>query len=101
MDDGRDGTGRGSGRRAIRRRHDGTIDMDLYVHRTHRLRARWMRVVLRAWRRGLVRWLRSHRVEAELAALDARMLRDIGITRTDVPRIASGAWFRDDSRDRR
>jgi uncharacterized protein YjiS (DUF1127 family) len=72
--------------------------MEHYLRRAGRLRMRWMHAWVRGWIRRVGHWLDRGRIEAELHALDARTLKDIGITRSDVPGIASGAYGRDDSR---
>jgi uncharacterized protein YjiS (DUF1127 family) len=60
---------------------------------------------LRSWLRGLTAlvagYWRRRAVEAELYSLDNRGLRDIGIGRGDIPAIADGAYFQDDSRRQR
>jgi uncharacterized protein YjiS (DUF1127 family) len=38
-------------------------------------------------------WRRHQIAVAELQALDARMLGDIGISRDDIPRVAAGLWM--------
>jgi uncharacterized protein YjiS (DUF1127 family) len=53
----------------------------------------------RAWR-DAASWLRRrrqyHAAVRELAALDERMLKDIGITRGDIPAVARGQFSRSD-----
>jgi uncharacterized protein YjiS (DUF1127 family) len=72
--------------------------MEYYTRRAGRLRVRWLHAWVRGQVRRAVRYLGRSRIEAELHALDARTLKDIGISRSDVPGIASGDHFRDDSR---
>jgi uncharacterized protein YjiS (DUF1127 family)/ketosteroid isomerase-like protein len=81
----------------VRRKRDGVIDIAYYVHRAGRLRTRWMRRLI-----GRIAHFRQRRAaEAELHALDARTLHDIGIAPGDIPAIASGVYFRDDGRRQR
>lgn len=40
-------------------------------------------------------WRRYRVAMAELSALDARMLGDIGISRAEIPRVAAGLWMPD------
>lgn len=72
--------------------------MEHYTRRARRLRVRWINAWFRGWTRRAVRWLDRGRIEAELHALDARTLKDIGITHGDVPGIASGDYGKDASR---
>jgi hypothetical protein len=37
-------------------------------------------------------WREYQATYRELSALDDRMLADIGISRTDIPRVAAGRW---------
>lgn len=52
----------------------------------------------RAWRKRL----QTHRVRyyehRELMRMDARQLKDIGLTQSDIPAIVDGSYFRDASR---
>lgn len=57
-----------------------------------------MRVWLRNLVRRMIRFWQRHTAEAELNALDDRVLHDIGISRSDIPAIANGLYFRDKSR---
>jgi uncharacterized protein YjiS (DUF1127 family) len=41
---------------------------------------------------GLAAWLEKRRVSAELMALDDRELADIGLSRTDIDRVAEGSF---------
>lgn len=82
----------------IRRCADGELDFAHYRRRARRLRGRWMRAWLGRLVRRVARAWRRRAVEAELDALEPRMMRDIGIARSDVPSIASGSYFRDRSR---
>jgi len=87
--------------RSVRRRSDGSIDIAYYERRMRRLRARWMRM----WLRGIVRRIgeswRRRLAAAELYSLDERALRDMGITRGDIPAVVSGGYVRDESRRQR
>ncbi|MBI5335963.1 MAG: DUF1127 domain-containing protein [Burkholderiales bacterium] len=60
---------------------------------------------MRAWLRRVVvrvlRHLRQRRDTAALQAMDERGLHDIGVARSDLPAIASGAYLRDGSRRQR
>lgn len=38
-------------------------------------------------------WIETRRTVAELEALDARTLADIGISRSDIPSVAAGLWM--------
>ncbi len=50
--------------------------------------------------RGFAAWYQRDAVYRELAALDARGLKDIGITRSDIPAIVDGTFWRSgDARD--
>lgn len=87
-----------SNTRHIRRDRGGAIDIAYYTKRAEALRARW----LRRWLRTLITrgagWWARQVARKELGALDDRSLKDIGITRTDIPAIISGAFFEDPSR---
>lgn len=50
--------------------------------------------VCRLWQ-GFAAWVGRDAVYRELAALDERELKDIGITRGDIPGIVEGTFFRD------
>lgn len=80
---------------------NGVIDFAYYEQRARKLRARWMR----SWLHGVVdrvaAFWRRRATAAKLYALDERTLRDIGITRGDIPAIASGAFFQDETRRQR
>jgi uncharacterized protein YjiS (DUF1127 family)/ketosteroid isomerase-like protein len=86
---------------AIRRVGNGSIDIGYYARRAHALRSRFMRAWLRNLVRRMVRYWQRHMAEAELDALDDRALHDIGISRSDIPAIASKFYFRDESRRQR
>jgi uncharacterized protein YjiS (DUF1127 family)/ketosteroid isomerase-like protein len=85
----------------IRRVGNGAIDIEYYEQRARLLRSRfiqrWMRILIRR----LARLWRRVSTETELNALDDRALHDIGISRSDIPAIVSGKYFRDDSRRQR
>lgn len=84
--------------RSVRRRSDGAIDIAYYEGRMRRLRARWMRMWLRRFVGRIGESWRRRLAAAELYTLDEHALRDMGITRGDIPAIASGAYVRDESR---
>lgn len=86
---------------SIRRIFNGAIDIDYYVRRARELRARLMRLWLRRFIGRVTRFWRRRAVGAELYALDERAMHDIGIARGDIPAIASGAYFQDESRRQR
>ena len=90
-------------------RQPSAIDMDYYLARARRRRAVVMRRALRAALRALARQLKRagsawqeyrcrHRLEQELRVLDRRQLADIGLTRSDLPAVVDGSYFRDTSR---
>ena len=54
--------------------------------------------VCRLWQ-GFAAWVERDAVYRELAALDERGLKDIGITRGDIPGIVDGTFFRDGAGD--
>ncbi|MBD3816848.1 MAG: nuclear transport factor 2 family protein [Halothiobacillus sp.] len=85
-------------RPSIRRTGNGTIDSGYYERRARALRSRFMRVWLRNLLCQLARLWQRRTKEAELNALDDRALHDIGISRSDIPAIASGLYFLDKSR---
>ena len=55
---------------------------------------RYYRSYVRALWHGLVAWVQRDALYRELAALDARGLKDIGITRADIPAIVEGRFWR-------
>lgn len=60
------------------------------AHHAQRLRLRYFSRVARAlWRR----WRDIRRAEAELRALDARELGDIGLTPGNIPAVARGLFL--------
>lgn len=78
---------------AIYRSTNGSIDIDRYKRRVRRLRIRWLRL---QWYRCIryVVWLwRRRSLEAELYSLDQETLKDIGIDRSDIPRLVKTAYF--------
>lgn len=87
--------------RAIRRLCNGAIDLAYYEKRARALRARCMRFWLHRLIRSVVRFWRRRAVAAELWSLDESAMRDIGIARSDIAAIASGAYFQDESRRQR
>lgn len=86
---------------SIYRIENGAIDFAHYERRAQKLHARYVRLWLRGFIGCVVRFLRQHRVERTLCALDERSLRDIGIAQADIPAIASGAYLQDTSRRQR
>lgn len=86
---------------AIRRSGTGAIDIEYYERRAHDLRIQFMRYWLRNLIRRVTRFWQRPTTEAELNALDDRALHDIGISRSDIPAIASGIYFGDESRRQR
>ena len=71
-------------------RHQGEAiaDMIVAIGRIVANSVRWAR-------RSATDWLNYRRAYAELAALDSRMLSDIGITAGDIEQIARGRWVDD------
>lgn len=55
---------------------------------------RYYRSYVRALWHGFVAWVQRDALYRELAALDARGLKDIGITRADIPAIVEGRFWR-------
>lgn len=86
---------------SIRRTCNGAIDIEYHEWRARTLRARWMRVWLCRFIAHVTRLWRRRAKKAELYTLDERTLRDIGIVYGDIPMIASGAYFYDESRKQR
>ena len=94
-------------RATVRRRADGAPDTEFYLRRAHDLRADFLRAVFscimrgrRAW--GCIRAKLEERASLQgLSALSARELKDLGIARSDIDAIASGAYFTDLTRDAR
>jgi uncharacterized protein YjiS (DUF1127 family) len=91
----------GSAPVSVRRHGSGAIDLDHYKTRLRKLRTRWMRRQLRGLFSRVARLWRRSEIEAELSALDKRMLHDMGITSGDILAIARGNFARDDSRRQR
>jgi uncharacterized protein YjiS (DUF1127 family) len=85
----------------VRRHGSRAIDLDHYKMRLRKLRSRWMRRQLRGLFNRAARLWRRSEIEAELSALDKRMLHDMGITAGDILAIARGSFVRDDSRRQR
>jgi uncharacterized protein YjiS (DUF1127 family) len=89
----------------VRRTPSGAVDTEFYSQRARRARADALRALieclgrcgLRAWGCVRTKWGQQTR-RRELAALDARELKDIGIAQGDFDAIANGAFFRDPSR---
>lgn len=86
---------------SIKRTAAGRVDIAYYERRARRLRARWIRVCIHHLLRRIVVACIRRRVTDELNALDERALHDIGIARSDIASVASGAYSRDDTRRRR
>lgn len=77
---------------ADRRQGEMIADLILGIGRAIGAAANWAR-------RSVASWASYRRTHAELSALDARMLADIGITQGEIERIARGQLV-DDSRAR-
>lgn len=84
-------------RPGIRRRDDDSIDIEYYECRTRQLRSQYITGLLV---RFFGRW-RRRSVRLERGALDARTSHDIGVSQSEIPAIASGAYFRDAIRRQR
>lgn len=89
----------------VRRTTSGALDTNYYYRRARAERAVFLRAVFsciarcgwRAW--GCIKERMAARTtRLELSALSARELRDLGIARSDLDAIASGAYFNDMSR---
>jgi uncharacterized protein YjiS (DUF1127 family) len=92
---------------SVRRTRSGAVDMEYYTRRARALRAETVGLGLGrfgAWLGRLVRRLITRiarlRTRNALAALDHRMLQDLGIGRSDIDAIASGDFFTDVTRQR-
>ena len=77
----------------------GEIDQVAINKSARRMQAEQFAGVLRAIGRGLKAlaapykvWREYQDTFAELSQLDDRMLSDIGIARSDIPRVAAGLW---------
>ena len=86
---------------SIRRTCNGVIDIRYHEWRARKLRDRWMRVWLGRFIAHVTRLWRCRAVKAKLDTLDERTLHDIGIVYGDIPTIASGSYFHDESRKQR
>ena len=91
----------------VRRTRSGAVDTEYYARRARALRAETLGTGLGrfgAWlgRRvhGLMACLARMRTRNALAALDRRMLQDLGIGRSDIDAIANGNFFADTVRRR-
>jgi uncharacterized protein YjiS (DUF1127 family) len=93
----------------VGRRAGDAREIDHYIARARRLRRIAIRRALRAVKRALVRQLRRAQnglaqyrerraTYRELAGMDLRELRDIGLTAADVHAIDLGAYFADSTR---
>ena len=86
----------------------GALDIACYERQARQLRAQFMHARLSrlllllgtAWRQVKTRFRRLAR-QRELNALDDHALRDLGLDRSDLSAIASGAFFADASRRQR
>lgn len=58
------------------------------------------RLVMRCWR-AVAQCVRSWAAQRELAALDERTLHDLGLTHGDLPAIADGSFYIDETRRQR
>lgn len=92
---------------SVRRTRSGAVDMEYYTRRARALRAETVGIGLDrfgAWLGRLVHRLVARiarlRTRNTLAALDRRMLQDLGIGRNDIDAIASGDFFTDTTRRR-
>ena len=89
----------------VRRTASGALDTDYYHRRARVERADFLRAILsciarcgwRAWSCIKTR-MEGQSTRRELSALSARELKDLGISRSDINAIASGAYFSDTSR---
>jgi uncharacterized protein YjiS (DUF1127 family) len=91
----------------VRRTRGGAIDTEYYARRARSLRAETVGIDLGrlgAWLgrlvHGLIARIARIRTRNALAALDSRMLQDLGIGRNDIDAIASGDFFTDATRRR-
>ena len=86
----------------------GALDIAYYEHQARQLRAQFMHAGLShlllllemTWKHVKIGFNR-HAGQGELNALDDHALRDIGLERSDLSAIASGAFFDDASRRQR
>lgn len=92
---------------SVRRTRSGAVDMEYYTRRARALRAETVGIGLGrfgAWLGRLAHKLIARiarlRTRNALAALDRRMLQDLGIGRSDIDAIASGDFFSDATRQR-
>jgi len=89
----------------IRRTASGAIDTDYYHRRARAERSDFLRAVLsciaccgwRAW--GCIKKImEGQSARQQLSVLSARELKDIGLARSDIDAIASGAYATDETR---
>ena len=92
---------------SVRRTRSGAVDTEYYARRARALRAetvgiglRWISARLGHLVHRLIARISRLRTRNALAALDHRMLQDLGIGRNDIDAIASGAYFSDATRQR-
>jgi uncharacterized protein YjiS (DUF1127 family) len=91
----------------VHRTRSGAIDTEYYARRARALRAEAVGIGLgrfSAWLGRLLRGLAAHfariRARKALAALDRRMLQDLGIGRSDIDAIVNGNFFANSMRRR-
>ncbi len=91
----------------VQRTRSGAVDTEYYARRARALRAETVGIGLGrfgAWlgrlAHGLVAYIARIRTRKALAALDRRMLQDLGIGRSDIDAIANGNYFADSARRR-
>jgi uncharacterized protein YjiS (DUF1127 family) len=89
----------------MRRTASGAIDTDYYQRRARAARADFLRAALSCIARcGLRAWrcietkMAAQAIRRELAALSERELKDIGLARSEIDTVASGAYFADPTR---
>lgn len=70
--------------------HQNYLSPSMPYARAHRKCAEMGGGLLRRWLRAVVRNWKRRKMIAALQALDDRLLKDIGIYRTDIPRIVAG-----------
>jgi uncharacterized protein YjiS (DUF1127 family) len=92
---------------SVRRTRSGAVDMEYYTRRARALRAETVgigfgRISALLWRpvHRLIARIARLRTRNALAALDRRMLQDLGISHSDIDAIASGDFFTDATRQR-
>jgi uncharacterized protein YjiS (DUF1127 family) len=91
----------------VRRTRNGAVNMDYYTRRARALRSETVGIglgrisaLLGRLAHRLIARIARLRTRNALAALDHRMLQDLGIGRSDIDAIASGDFFSDVTRQR-